>query len=163
MAGKGPPRIVGQVSALASSPYKKLADQYLPRGSGAVLTFGLRGGRDAGRSFVDRLKLLSHLANIGDAKSLVIHPLPRRISSYRRREQVAAGITPDLVRLSVGIEDIDDILAYRISIRNDGLMPDATCNPGIAAGVLFLRRSRAEHRLRGHSIQTVKIMTAFTF
>ena len=59
---------------LASSPYKALADQYLPRGCGAVLTFGLRGGREAGRTFVDRLKLLSHLANIGDAKSLVIHP-----------------------------------------------------------------------------------------
>jgi O-acetylhomoserine (thiol)-lyase len=95
---------------LAASPYKLLADKYLPRGCGAVLTFGLRGGRDAGRAFVDRLKLLSHLANIGDAKSLVIHPASTTHQQLTDAEQEAAGITPDLVRLSVGIEDIDDII-----------------------------------------------------
>src|SRR5580704_6867949 len=95
---------------LASSPYKAMADHYLPRGCGAVLTFGLKGGREAGRNFVDSLKLLSHLANIGDAKSLVIHPASTTHQQLSDEEQVAAGITPDLVRLSVGIEDIDDIL-----------------------------------------------------
>ena len=87
-----------------------MADHYLPRGCGAVLTFGLKGGREAGRNFVDSLKLLSHLANIGDAKSLVIHPASTTHQQLSDAEQVAAGITPDLVRLSVGIEDIDDIL-----------------------------------------------------
>jgi len=95
---------------LASSPYKALADKYLPRGCGAVLTFGIRGGREAGRNFVDRLKLLSHLANIGDVKSLVIHPASTTHQQLSDAEQEAAGITPDLVRLSVGIEDIDDII-----------------------------------------------------
>jgi O-acetylhomoserine (thiol)-lyase len=95
---------------LASSPYKALADKYLPQGCGAVLTFGIRGGREAGRAFVDRLKLFSHLANIGDVKSLVIHPASTTHQQLSDEEQVAAGITPDLVRLSVGIEDIDDIV-----------------------------------------------------
>ena len=95
---------------LDSSPYKKLADKYLPKGAGAILTFGLRGGRDAGKNFVDRLKLLSHLANVGDAKSLVIHPASTTHQQLSDEEQVAAGITPDLVRLSIGLEDLDDIL-----------------------------------------------------
>ena len=75
-----------------------------------MLTFGIRGGREAGRNFVDRLKLLSHLANVGDVKSLVIHPASTTHQQLSDDEQVAAGITPDLVRLSVGIEDLDDIL-----------------------------------------------------
>jgi len=95
---------------LESSPYKALADKYLPKGSGAILTFGLRGGREAGKSFVDKLKLFSHLANVGDAKSLVIHPASTTHQQLSDDEQVAAGISPDLVRLSVGLEDLDDIL-----------------------------------------------------
>ena len=81
-----------------------------PRGCGAVLTFGLRGGKEAGRTFVDRLKLFSHLANIGDAKSLVIHPASTTHQQLSDAEQAAAGISPDLVRLSVGLEDLDDII-----------------------------------------------------
>jgi len=95
---------------LASSPYKALADHYLPKGSGAILTFGIKGGRDAGRAFVDKLKLFSHLANVGDVKSLVIHPASTTHQQLSDEEQVAAGISPDLVRLSVGIEDLEDLL-----------------------------------------------------
>ncbi len=105
------PRVVWvNYPGLASSPYKALADQYMPRGSGAVLTFGIRGGREAGRNFVDHVKLFSHLANIGDAKSLVIHPASTTHQQLSETEQASAGVTPELVRLSVGIEDIDDIL-----------------------------------------------------
>jgi O-acetylhomoserine/O-acetylserine sulfhydrylase-like pyridoxal-dependent enzyme len=98
---------------LASSPYNAMAKQYMPDGCGAVLTFGIRGGSDAraaGRNFVDRLKLFSHLANIGDAKSLVIHPASTTHQQLSDADQAAAGITPDLIRLSVGLEDLDDIL-----------------------------------------------------
>jgi O-acetylhomoserine (thiol)-lyase len=95
---------------LASSPYKSMADKYLPDGSGAILTFGIKGGREAGRKFVDKLKLFSHLANVGDAKSLVIHPASTTHQQLSDEEQVAAGISPDLVRLSVGLEDLEDIL-----------------------------------------------------
>lgn len=95
---------------LASSKYHELAKQYLPQGSGAVLTFGIKGGNDAGSRFVDRLKLFSHLANIGDAKSLVIHPASTTHQQLSEDEHKAAGITPDLVRLSVGLEDVDDLI-----------------------------------------------------
>ena len=82
----------------------------MPDGSGAILTFGLTAAGKRGASFVDRLKLFSHLANVGDAKSLVIHPASTTHQQLSDEEQVAAGISPDLVRLSVGIEDLDDIL-----------------------------------------------------
>src|SRR5580658_3324642 len=95
---------------LESSPYRALAGKYLPKGCGAVLTFGIKGGKEAGRRFIDSLKLLSHLANLGDSKSLVIHPASTTHQQLNESEQAAAGITPDLVRLSVGIEDLEDIL-----------------------------------------------------
>ena len=95
---------------LASSPYHALAGKYLPKGCGAVLTFGIKGGKEAGRKFIDSLKLLSHLANLGDSKSLVIHPASTTHQQLNESEQAAAGITPDLVRLSVGIEDVEDII-----------------------------------------------------
>jgi len=76
-----------------------------------MVVFGVQGGLDAGRRFIDRLGLFSHLANVGDAKSLAIHPASTTHSQLSEAEQAAAGITPDLVRLSVGIEHIDDILA----------------------------------------------------
>jgi O-acetylhomoserine (thiol)-lyase len=95
---------------LDSSPYRALAEKYLPDGSGAVLTFGIKGGKEAGRKFIDSVKLLSHLANLGDSKSLVIHPASTTHQQLNDAEQASAGITPDLVRLSVGIEDVDDIL-----------------------------------------------------
>jgi O-acetylhomoserine (thiol)-lyase len=103
---------VGWVSypGLPSSPYQKLAQKYLPLGAGAILTFGIRGGLEAGRRFIDSLKLFSHLANVGDAKSLVIHPASTTHQQLSDAEKVTAGVTNDLVRLSVGIEEIEDIL-----------------------------------------------------
>ena len=95
---------------LPSSPYYKLAQKYLPLGAGAILTFGIRGGLEAGRRFIDSLKLFSHLANVGDAKSLVIHPASTTHQQLSDEEKVTAGVTNDLVRLSVGIEEIEDIL-----------------------------------------------------
>ena len=98
-------------ASLDSSPYKQLADRYLPRGAGSVLGFVLPGGIDAGRRFVDALTLHSHVANIGDVRSLVIHPASTTHSQLSEAEHRAAGIEPGFVRLSVGIEHIDDILA----------------------------------------------------
>jgi O-acetylhomoserine (thiol)-lyase len=95
---------------LPSSPYYKLAQKYLPRGTGAIMTFGIRGGLEAGRRFIDSMKLFSHLANVGDAKSLVIHPASTTHQQLSDEEKLTAGVTNDLVRLSIGIEDIDDIV-----------------------------------------------------
>jgi O-acetylhomoserine (thiol)-lyase len=95
---------------LPSSRYHSLAQKYLPLGAGAIMTFGIRGGLEAGRRFIDSMKLFSHLANVGDAKSLVIHPASTTHQQLSDEEKVAAGVTNDLVRLSVGIEDIDDIV-----------------------------------------------------
>ncbi|MEQ8834022.1 MAG: aminotransferase class V-fold PLP-dependent enzyme [Miltoncostaeaceae bacterium] len=96
---------------LASSPYKATADRVLNGGAGAILTFGIKGGRDAGRAFIDGLELFSHLANIGDAKSLAIHPATTTHSQLNEDELASAGVNQEMVRLSVGIEHIDDLLA----------------------------------------------------
>jgi O-acetylhomoserine (thiol)-lyase len=96
---------------LESSPYYKRALKYLPSGRGGLVTFGIKGGYEAGRKLIDALKLFSLLANIGDAKSLVIHPASTTHQQLSVEEQADAGVTPELVRLSVGIEDIRDILA----------------------------------------------------
>ena len=95
---------------LASSQYRSLAERYLPRGCGGVLTFGIRGGLEAGRKFIESLHLFSHLANIGDAKSLVIHPASTTHQQLSVEERTAGGIPDELIRLSVGLEEIDDIL-----------------------------------------------------
>jgi O-acetylhomoserine (thiol)-lyase len=96
---------------LESSPDHERAKKYLPRGAGAIVGFGIKGGGDAGRRFIDALKLVSHLANIGDAKTLAIHPATTTHQQLSAAEQLATGVTPDFVRLSVGVEHIDDILA----------------------------------------------------
>ena len=96
---------------LASSKYHARAKKYLPKGQGAIVTFGIRGGYEAGKKFMDSLQLFSLLANIGDAKSLVIHPASTTHQQLSGEEQNSTGVTPNLIRLSVGIEDIDDILA----------------------------------------------------
>ncbi len=98
-------------ASLPSSPYKALADKYVPSGSGAIVTFELPGGVDAGRRFIDALELHSHVANIGDVRSLAIHPASTTHSQGTPEEQLAAGVTPGLVRLAVGLEGIEDILA----------------------------------------------------
>ncbi len=95
---------------LKSHPDYGLARKYLPKGPGAILGFGIRGGVQAGRQFIDHLKLFSHLANVGDAKSLAIHPASTTHSQLKPEEQKLAGVTPDFVRLSVGLEDIEDIV-----------------------------------------------------
>jgi O-acetylhomoserine (thiol)-lyase len=97
-------------AGLPSSPFHALAERYLPRGPGAVFTFGIQGGRAAGARFIESLELVSHLANVGDAKTLVIHPGSTTHRQLSDDALTAAGVTPDMVRLSVGIEDIDDIL-----------------------------------------------------
>ena len=96
---------------LDSSPDKERVKKYLPKGAGAILGFGIKGGSDAGRKFIDSLELISHLANIGDAKSLAIHPATTTHQQLSPEEQLATGVTPDFIRLSIGIEHIDDIIA----------------------------------------------------
>lgn len=106
-------------SGLADSPYRALADRYLPDGPGAVFTFGIaagggagrgEGGRAAGAAFIERLQLVSHLANVGDARTLVIHPASTTHQQLSEEAMVAGGVSSDMVRLSVGLEDVDDIL-----------------------------------------------------
>jgi len=96
-------------ASLPSSPWNKLASKYSPKGSGAVLSFEIKGGVEAGKKFIEALVLHSHVANIGDVRSLAIHPASTTHSQLTVEEQAAAGVTPGLVRLSVGIENIDDI------------------------------------------------------
>jgi len=98
-------------ASLASSPWKALADKYAPRGAGAVVAFEIEGGVEAGKKFVQALTLHSHVANIGDVRSLVIHPASTTHSQLSPEDQLSSGVTPGLVRLAVGIEFIDDILA----------------------------------------------------
>jgi len=95
---------------LPSSPYRPLVQKYLPRGAGSILTFGLRAGRDAAIRFIESLELWSHLANVGDAKSLVIHPASTTHQQLSEDEMRTSGITPDMIRLSVGLEDVDDLI-----------------------------------------------------
>jgi len=96
---------------LESSPWHAHQVRYLPKGAGAVLAFGIEGGADAGRTFIENLELFSHLANVGDAKSLAIHPASTTHSQLTEAEQLTTGVSADLVRLSIGIESIEDILA----------------------------------------------------
>ncbi|AGB19224.1 homocysteine synthase [Thermoanaerobacterium thermosaccharolyticum] len=95
---------------LKENKYHELAKKYLPKGAGSILTFGIKGGITAGIKFINSLELFSLLANVGDAKSLVIHPASTTHSQLNEEELLSAGVTPDQIRLSIGIEDIDDIL-----------------------------------------------------
>ncbi len=95
---------------LDDSPYRALAKKYLPQGAGAIFTFGLRGGREAGRAFIEALELWSHLANVGDGKSLVIHPASTTHQQLGDEELAVSGVSPDMVRLSVGREDPSDLI-----------------------------------------------------
>lgn len=98
-------------AALKSSPWNALAKQYSPKGPGAVLSFELKGGIEAGKKFIESLELFSHVANIGDVRSLVIHPASTTHSQLSGAEQLEAGVTPGLVRLSLGLENIEDLKA----------------------------------------------------
>ena len=95
---------------LASSPHFDLGKKYMPKGCGSIMTFGIKGGLNAGEQLIEALEFFSHLANVGDAKSLVIHPASTTHRQLSEEDQLKAGISPDMIRLSVGIEDIDDIL-----------------------------------------------------
>jgi O-acetylhomoserine (thiol)-lyase len=96
---------------LASSPWHERQQKYLPRGGGAIIAFGIKGGAEAGQKFIEGLELFSHLANVGDVRSLAIHPASTTHSQLTEDEQTSTGVSPDLVRLSVGVESIEDILA----------------------------------------------------
>ncbi len=96
---------------LNSSPWHDRQQRYLPRGGGAIVAFGIEGGADAGRRFIEGLELFCHLANVGDVRSLAIHPASTTHSQLTESEQASTGVSPDLVRLSVGIESLDDIIA----------------------------------------------------
>jgi O-acetylhomoserine (thiol)-lyase len=95
---------------LPNHPDHALAKKYMPKGAGAVLSFGVKGGTAAGQKFIEHVSFLSHLANIGDAKTLVIHPASTTHRQLSEEQQIAAGVPPDLIRLSVGLETLDDIL-----------------------------------------------------
>ncbi len=108
-------------------PSHAVASKYLTKGYGGIVGFGIKGGLDAGKKFINAVKLFSHLANIGDAKSLVIHPASTTHSQLTAEEQTETGVSPDYIRLSVGIEDIEDILAdidqaLKASRPNDGIL-----------------------------------------
>ena len=96
--------------SLPSSPYYAIAQKYVPKGAGAVFSFGIKGGYEAGKRFIDNMKLFSHLANVGDARSLVIHPASTTHQQLSVEQQRAAGVEPEMVRFSVGLEDLDDII-----------------------------------------------------
>ena len=96
---------------LPKSPYKALADKYFPNGVGAVFTFGVKGGKEEGIKFVDALEIFSNLANVADAKSLVIHPASTTHAQLSPEEQLTAGVKPEQLRVSIGIENVDDIIA----------------------------------------------------
>jgi len=96
---------------LSSSPEKERVKKYLPKGAGAILGFGIKGGLEAGKKFIDSLELISHLANVGDAKTLAIHPATTTHQQLSAEEQLATGVTQDFIRLSIGLEHVDDILA----------------------------------------------------
>ncbi|MDH3640143.1 MAG: PLP-dependent transferase, partial [Gammaproteobacteria bacterium] len=97
-------------AGLMDNEYHALAQKYLPKGAGSILTFGIRGGQVAGAKFIESVQFLSHLANVGDAKTLVIHPASTTHRQLSEEEQIAAGVTPDMIRISVGLETVDDIL-----------------------------------------------------
>jgi O-acetylhomoserine (thiol)-lyase len=108
---RGHPRVAWvSYPGLADSPYHALAKRYMPRGAGSLLAFGIKGGYEAGVKFIERLTFVSHLANIGDAKSLVIHPASTTHRQLSEEDLKKAGVPPDMVRLSIGLETLDDIL-----------------------------------------------------
>ena len=108
---KGHPAVAWvRYASLEDSPFHARARKYTPRGAGSVLSFGIKGGKPKALQFTEKVKLCSHLANVGDAKTLVLYPAATSHQQLSPEEQKAAGVTEDLVRVSVGIENIDDII-----------------------------------------------------
>ena len=96
--------------ALNNSPYYALSQKYLPKGPSSILTFGIKGGQAAGVKFIEAAQFMSHLANVGDAKTLIIHPASTTHRQLSDDDQIAAGVTPDMIRISIGIEHVNDIM-----------------------------------------------------
>ncbi|MEO9181631.1 MAG: PLP-dependent transferase, partial [Acidimicrobiales bacterium] len=96
---------------LESSPWHQRQLKYLPKGGGAIISFGIKGGNESGQKFIEGLELFSHLANVGDVRSLAIHPSTTTHSQLSAEEQIASGVNPEMVRLSIGLETVDDIIA----------------------------------------------------
>jgi O-acetylhomoserine (thiol)-lyase len=108
---QGSPKVAWiKYASLEGDKYYSLAQRYTPKGAGAVFSFGLQGGYEAGERFINNLKIFSHLANVGDVRSLVIHPASTTHQQLGLAEQEAAGVTPELVRLSIGLEDVEDLI-----------------------------------------------------
>ena len=103
-------RVVVSYAGLESSPFRALAQKYMPKGAGSVFTFGLKGGYAAGVKLVESVELFSHLANIGDTRSLIIHPASTTHRQLTEEQQIAAGAGPEVVRLSIGLESVADII-----------------------------------------------------
>jgi O-acetylhomoserine (thiol)-lyase len=97
-------------AGLADNPYQPLVKKYLPKGAGAIMTFGIKGGAAAGEKFINNAQFLSHLANVGDARTLIIHPASTTHRQLNEEQLIDAGVTPDMIRISVGLETLDDIL-----------------------------------------------------
>jgi O-acetylhomoserine (thiol)-lyase len=97
-------------AGLPNHPSYDLAQKYLPKGQGAILTFGIKGGLEAGRKVINGVQLFSHLANVGDSKSLIIHPASTTHLQLNETEQIAAGVSPGMIRLSIGTEAVEDII-----------------------------------------------------
>jgi len=95
---------------LPGDPSNELAQRYLPRGAGSIFTFGVKGGYEAGKKVINSVRLLSHLANVGDARSLIIHPASTTHQQLSLEDQLAGGVSPDLIRLSIGLENVEDIV-----------------------------------------------------
>jgi O-acetylhomoserine (thiol)-lyase len=108
--GKHPAISWVKYPGLKSSPYYALAQKYMPKGQGSIVTFGIKGGLEAGKKLIDNVKIFSHLANLGDAKSLIIHPASTTHQQLADSQQLDAGVTKDMVRISVGIEDVEDLM-----------------------------------------------------
>ena len=122
-------------AGLESSPYRKLARKYLPRGAGAVFTFGVRGGYDAGVKLVENVGLFSHLANIGDTRSLILHPASTTHRQLTDEQRLAAGAGPDVIRLSIGLETAEDLIAdLDQALEAAGALTVIATTTGIAAG-----------------------------
>jgi O-acetylhomoserine (thiol)-lyase len=97
-------------AGLEDNQYQNLVEKYLPNGASSIMTFGVKGGSAAGQEFINNAQFMSHLANVGDARTLIIHPASTTHRQLSEEQQLAAGITPDMVRISVGLETLDDIL-----------------------------------------------------
>jgi O-acetylhomoserine (thiol)-lyase len=95
---------------LPDDPSYELAQRYLPRGAGSIFTFGVKGGYEAGKKVINSVRLLSHLANVGDARSLIIHPASTTHQQLSSEDQLAGGVSPDMIRISVGLENVEDIM-----------------------------------------------------